>query len=311
MVHYCHDNELLVRGQYGREQYNAAQHVLKIEKNKQFNQKELSDWLANECSSFGFYRNTPKVYRRSKILEKIGVLLQPLVELGLISQTGAQHTGNGTNEFIALQFSTSGLLLALIIDSFDQERRIKNNRKIYEILKSHHSSNKSSKHQFFLALLRVYHHQNNLDDMTEIIRKALGKVAYIPIMDLMDIYEIVKISYFTDLEKANLFLQNWKTALDNLEPSVRDVFLYDIKLDYEARMGDHKDIGNGSLYEKHRFELKGNSEETALQAKCVKCNIVRNLSDKTSSVVTRNFTLPLRIKCPACNNINCLVIPSL
>lgn len=119
----------------------------------------------------------------------------------------------------------------------------------------------------------------------------------------------MEVSYFTDLVRANLFLQNWKIALESLEPSVRDVFLHDIKLEYEARMGDHKDL-DPMLYEEYRFELRGNLNETALQAKCIKCNIVQNFSDKTSNVVMRNFNRPLHIKCPACNNLNCLVIPS-
>jgi phage FluMu protein Com len=157
----------------------------------------------------------------------------------------------------------------------------------------------------------VYYHQNNLDDLTEILRRVLVKVVYIPIIDLMDVYEIVQISYFADLAKANFFLQNWNAALNNLEPSVRELVLYDIKLVYEARMGNNKDLGDPMLYEEYRFELRRNAEEAALQAKCTKCNIVLNLSDKTSKIVTRNFNRPLHIRCPECKNINCLVIPSL
>ena len=297
---------------HARKLQDILMYSLKIEKIKQFTQTELSDWLADDCNSFDFDRNTPKRYRRDKVSREIGALLQPLVELGLISQTGPKHTRNGTNEFISLQYSTSGLLLALIIDSIDLERRIENNRKIYEILHSHYSSNKSSKHQFILRMLTIYHQQDNLDDMTEIVREALEKVDYIPLSDLMDIYEIVKISYFPYFEKANLFIQNFKTALNNLEPFIKNLFLHGIKLEYEASMANYKGLGDPMLYEEYRFELKGNPEETALQARCNICDIVKNLSYMTSDLMIRNLNdKPLKIKCPSCNNVNCLVIPSL
>lgn len=286
---------------------------LHLEEDNRFNQLELSDWLVSNCNAFDFEPGTPTKNKPYKVLREMGPLLRPFVEMDLIYQIGLEPEKNGTGQFAIYRYSPPGRLLALIIDSFDLERRIEDNRKIYEILKLYHSFNKSSKHQFFITLLTVYHYQNNLDDLTGILRRILVKVAYIPVIDLMDIYEIVKISYFSNSEKAGLFLQNWKTALNKLEPSVRDVFLYDIKLEYEARMGDHKDLGDPMLYEEYRFELRGKCEETALQARCTnpQCNIVQNLSDKTSNVVTRNFNRPLEIKCPACNNLNCLVIPSL
>lgn len=286
---------------------------LNLEECNQFSQKELAVWLASNCSAFEFNPGTPTKTKPYKVLREIGPLLGPLVELGLIYQIGSEPEKNGTSEFAIWKYPAAGRLLALIIDSFNLERTIEDNRKIYEILQSHHSSNKSSNHQFFLALLAVYHQQNNLDDMTEIVRKVLENVDYIPVADLMDIYEIVRISYFTDLTKAKLFFHNWETALSILEPSARSVFLYSIKLEYEARMANHKDLGNLRLYEEYRFELRKNWEETALQAKCTntKCNIVTNLSDKTSKIVMRNFNRPLHIKCPKCSNINSLIIPSL
>ena len=180
---------------------DILRYSLKIEKNKQFNQKELSVWLADNCNSFDFDRNTPKRYKKDKISREIGMLLEPLLELGLISQSRLERERIGTNESVVLQYTTAGLLLALIIDSVELERRLKDNRKIYEILHSHYSSDKSSKHQFILRMLTIYHQQDNLDDMTEIVRLALEKVDYIPLSDLMDIYEIVKISYFPYFEK--------------------------------------------------------------------------------------------------------------
>jgi hypothetical protein len=287
--------------------------TLHLEEDSKFNQLELSDWLVSNCKAFDFEPGTPTKNKPYKVLREIGPLLGPFVEIGLIYQIGSEPEKNGTGQFAVWRYTKAGRLLALIIDSFDLERTIEDNQKIYEILQSHHSSDKSSKHQFFLALLAAHHQQNNLDDMTEIVRKVLKNVDYIPVVDLMDIYEIVRVRYFTNLTKAKLFSQNWKTALGILEPSVRSVFLYGIKLEYEERMANYKDLGDPRLYEEYRFELRKNWEETALQAKCtnIKCNIVQNLSYKTSNVVTRNFNRPLDIECSACNNLNCLVIPSL
>lgn len=174
----------------------------------------------------------------------------------------------------------------------------------------HHSSNKSSKHQFFLQLLTIYYQQDRLDDMTRIIRKALEKVDYVQITDLMDIYEIVSVTYFTDLEKARVFASNWKSALNNLDPSTKNLFLYDMKLVYEERMANHKDLGDPLLFEGYRFELREDPEETALQARCIKCDIVQNLSYKTSNLTIRSLNnKPLNIKCPNCGVDNCMVVP--
>ena len=284
---------------------------LNLEECNQFSQKELAAWLASNCSAFEFNPGTPTKTKPYKVLREIGPLLGPLVELGLIYQIGSEPEKNGTSEFAIWKYPVAGRLLALIIDSIDLEHRIQSNHKIYEILRLHHSSNKSSKHQFFLQLLTIYHQQDRLDDLTEIIRQMLERVDRIPVTDLMDIYEIVTVFYFTDLQKAKVFVSNRKNALNNLDLSAKNLFLYDIKLVYEERMANHKDLGDPSLFEGYRFELRGNPEETALQAKCIKCNIVLNLSDKTSKVVTRNFNRPLNIRCPKCNKLNCLVIPSL
>ena len=284
---------------------------LDFEEDNKFNQKELSVWLVNNSNTFEFESRTPTKTKSYKVLREIEPLLRQLIKLGLISQIGLEREKNGTNEFALLKYTAAGRLLALIINNSDLDKRIKDNHKIYDILRTYHSSNKSSGHQFLLQLLTLYHEQDRLDDLTEIVRKILERVAYVPCTDLLDIYEVVGVIYFSNLEKAKVFINNWKTAMNNLEPFLRNLFLYNIKLEYEARMADHRDLGDPILYEEYRFKLRGNSEETALQAKCIRCNIVQNLSDKTSKVVVRDFNRPLDIKCPSCNNLNCLVIPSL
>ena len=105
-----------------------------------------------------------------------------------------------------------------------------------------------------LQLLTLYHEQDRLDDLTEIVRKILERVAYVPCTDLLDIYEVVGVIYFSNLEKAKVFINNWKTAMNNLEPFLRNLFLYNIKLEYEARMADHRDLGDPILYEEYRFK---------------------------------------------------------
>jgi hypothetical protein len=82
----------------------------KVEQNIQFDQTELSNWLADNYSFFGFDRNIPKKVKRYKILEEIDLLLEPLINLGLINVT----IKNGS---IVLQYTIAGRLLALIIDS--------------------------------------------------------------------------------------------------------------------------------------------------------------------------------------------------
>ena len=283
---------------------------LNLKEDVRFSHKELSDWLVSNCNAFEFELGTPTKNKSYKVLKKIGPLLGQLVKLGLIYQVGSEPEKNGTSEFAVCRYSTQGLLLALIIDSIDREHRIQANHKIYEILRSHHSSNKSSKHQFFLQLLTIYHQQDRLDDMTEIIRKVLERVNHIPITNLTDIYEIVTVTYFTDLEKARFFVSNWKSALNNLDPSAKNLFLYDIKLVYEEWMANHKDLGDPSLFEDYRFDLRGDPEETALQARCIKCDIVQNLSYKTSNLTIRSLNdKPLDIKCPKCGVDNSMVVP--
>lgn len=283
---------------------------LHLEKDVKFNELELSTWLVKNCNVFDFEPGTPTKSKPYKVLREIGPLLGPFVEIGLIYQIGSEPEKNGTGQFAVYRYSTPGQLLALIIDSIDLVHRIQANYKIYEILQLHHSSNKSSKHQFFLQLLTIYHQLDRLDNMTEIIRKVLERVKYIPIRDLMDIYEIVSVTYFTDLEKAKVFVSNLKGALNNLDPSAKNLFLYDIKLVYEERMANHKDLGDPLLFEGYRFDLRGSPEETALQARCVKCNIVQNLSYKTSNLMIRSLNdQPLNIRCPNCDAGNSLVVP--
>jgi hypothetical protein len=281
-----------------------------IKEDDKFNEKDLSLWLVSNCKAIEYEPGTPTKNKTYKVLKEIGPSLEPLEEIGLIYQLGSEPEINGTGQFAVYKYSTSGRLLALIIDSIDSEHKIRNNHKIYEILKLHYSSNKSSKRQFYLQLLTIYHQQDRLDDMTEIIIKELEKVDYIPVRDLLDIFEIVTITYFADLDRARVFVSNWKSALNNLDPSTKNLFLYDIKLVYEERMANRKDLGDPLLFEDHRFDLRGKPEETALQARCIKCDIVQNLSYKTSNVIIRSLNdRPLDIRCPICDADNSLVVP--
>lgn len=174
-----------------------------IVEDHQFSQRELSAWLVGNCDAFEFEPHTPWKNKVYNVLMEVDQLLGPLVKLGLISPTGFVDGNDGNNKLLV--YTSSGRLLGFIIDSFDPDKRLKDNHLIFEALQSYHSSNKSTKHQFFLHLLALYHEQDRLDDLTEIVRKVFGRVAYVPYSDLMDIYEIVKVSYFTDLVKTFFF----------------------------------------------------------------------------------------------------------
>jgi hypothetical protein len=289
---------------------NILRYSLKIEKNKQINQKELSDWLAHNCSSFEFAPHTPERNKWYKVLkDKDAALgLEQLKRLGLIRQIGALE-GNGTDVFAILQYTDSGRLLALIIDNeYTAHKALK---EIYEILLLYHSSNKSSQYQFALRLLTIYYKQGRLEDLTEVVRNILERVTFVQYTDIRDIYRIIKISYFIDKVKAQVFLDNWKKAMNDLDPITRNLLLHDIKLESEARMADYEDIEEAASYEYHRFELRGNPKELALQGRCTRCSVIQNLSYNTKTFLVSLNDKPLDIKCPNCGENNCIVIPSL
>jgi hypothetical protein len=75
---------------------------LEVEENRQFDLTELSNWLADNYSFFGFDRNIPKKVKKYKILEEIDLLLEPLINLGLISKR--------KNGSVGLQYTLTGQL---------------------------------------------------------------------------------------------------------------------------------------------------------------------------------------------------------
>jgi hypothetical protein len=116
---------------------------------------------------------------------------------------------------------------------------------------------------------------------------------------------------FKDKEVSKNFLDLYRETIDELNPEVQDIVLYQLKLSTERRFEDKNNYLSKD-YEKLRFMFRADHKSIVLEGNCEKCK------QRTITVISyfeyrKRFVLaerdnPIRLDCEICNTKDSYVI---
>ena len=238
--------------------------------------------------------------------------MEYLMELQLIQAIGTQSISKGTGKTPVYTFHTTSYFLGWLIDSLipDLVRKNRAINKIYNILWLVLEMDAPSSMNRFLKLLIRKIKQNEL--FTYVVNYMIELLESGTYMrDISDL--INQTLMFGHIDPAFIDKYNalWKETLNDLEPEVKQLVMFRIKLLYEQRMGGR--VHDLAQFEKIRFSARERFDKIVLECVCLSCLSIRyemiDLIEYTIRLRYHIKGLPaLEKDCPSCNNTGSLQI---
>jgi hypothetical protein len=141
------------------------------------------------------------------------------------------------------------------------------------------------------------HDKNLFGDYVTIFQKALDS------REIIDIESFARLiqKLISPLFQQRHFVKAWEEAIGELEPQIRQLYMYEQKLAIDVKMGS-KALSKD--YEILRLELRENVEVVALEGICIACHehsaFYMKIIDYTKSLANAGKSL-LFINCPKCD----------
>lgn len=133
------------------------------------------------------------------------------------------------------------------------------------------------------------------------------------IKNMRDLFEHVVDLGFKEGETRRYFLDLWRETIEELEPEVAALILFQMKLNAERRFQNITESFTRE-YEEMHFQKRNDYERIVVEGDCVKCNFQTVIAlpyldyRKRFSLVTRDDTI--KLDCPKCGAKDSLVIPN-
>jgi hypothetical protein len=280
------------KGQDGKYTHNALlyQYILKY---PILVSKESSDSNVNRSSNFevSFWKirkwliiTLPEFKSKypsdhiSKIIpnvsRRIKGKLDDLVNLELLlSEKKIQDKGNGTTD--KYRFTIFGQLLGWIIDSTDFDNSSINryeiiNKQIFNLLHQIFKTGEYSPTIDILAsnFINNCMQRNLFGNIVNLLKNALNDEE-IPINDVSYLLHNITTCNFKEQNSKVIFTNLWDETIKGLEPKVKDLVLYNLKLSLERDIQDH--VKAYQSYEKWWFDYKSDRGIVAVECSCTNC----------------------------------------
>jgi len=111
--------------------------------------------------------------------------------------------------------------------------------------------------------------------------------------------DMVNLRFIYSPANTDLFENIWQETVNELEPEVRKLYLYEVKLGLDATMGS---VASTFEYEKLRFAIREDVEAIALEGHCAKCKRRPVIQMKIVEYYQSHASITLVLKkCPLCN----------
>lgn len=242
-----------------------------------FRDRDLARWLLDHYIEFvDRYQHRP--YNRMKepnkvenVLPRIKDLLNDLNNLDLIKFETAEQR-RGTSDIITVyRLTFAGYLIALLIEIMESEKLQPDiSTEIYNLFDTYFKEHHSSYDVLYAALFKKYIEKGLFDEFgIDILISRLNSGMEIETID--DLVHRLDLLYFDDTEKALLYADLLDAILTELDPNVKVLLFYEIKLLLEQEMATRIQVRHRD-FEQQRFELKGCTDRIVLEAKCKNCN---------------------------------------
>jgi hypothetical protein len=284
------------------------------ESNGRFRIRELARWLIQNHEKYlkeygGSHMNVSN--RIEARLDTIKAKANDLVKLLLIKnvRTAEQSKGSGVVDIFA--FTPHAYFFAWLAESFEPKNRARANKQIFKVLvdsmlKIEHDSTSST--IFYSNFYKKCEERGRFDDMVEFFREPL--IIGVPIITVHDYFNYVTGIENMYMDVSGYFLGLIDETMEELDPKVSDLAMYQIKLDYERTM--RANAKNPSSYEKTRFDCRNMHDAIVTESYCEKCHYYipvaikyheyTKLAKKASTIVLGNN------RCPNCRAVDSLII---
>jgi hypothetical protein len=289
---------------------------------KIFYDRDLASWLLDHHIEYVEryqdrpYNRTNEPNRIEYVLPRIKDLLNDLHNLELIEFEMAKQR-RGTSDVITVYRPTfAGHLIALLIEIMESEEPQPNiSIEIYNLFDSYFKEHHSSYDVLYAALFKKYMERGLFDEFgVDILIYRLNSGMEIKMID--DLVHRLDLLSFNDTEKALLYADLLDKVLKELDPNVKELLFYEIKLLIEQEMAIrvkaiHKD------FEQRRFELRECPDRIVLEAICKNCNsycvidseIIYYLRKRNFAPNTSDLSVP-KSECSECHK-GSLIVPRL
>lgn len=246
------------------------------------------------------------------LLQLIGRKIKKLIELELIHISGTQQISTATGETPVYAFHLTSYFLAWLIEnlSADSTTRTKAHNKIFDILYLMFEMNTPSSMNIFLKSLIGKIKENDLftylvDYMIELLEPGSS------IKDISDLINQTFMFRHTDPNLVDKYNGLWEKTLNELEPKVKQLVMFRIKLLYEQRMKEK--AHDLAQFELARFAARKKFDKLALESSCLCCHrIVYDLIDLIEYITKLRYHIEgystLEKDCSSCNSKGSLQI---
>jgi hypothetical protein len=234
---------------------------------------QLAGWLIdnyyeykNEMKEYP-YKNMSRNNRIEAKLEGVKSKVQSLKILDLIEEKGLIKASRGDENTMSLSFTSSGYLLAWIIEGLLDEKRQASNIQIWNVLEYNYRDRPSSFDFFAFRLTEKFKEQGLFD---ELVGDVLRDRATDPQWNINTVLELIYSLSIPDRRKVKFFYELWIQTLNELDVSQRSIVMQYIKLNLGRIIEERLEYIRG--YEELRYDLRDNPAMLAVEGKCNNCN---------------------------------------
>jgi hypothetical protein len=259
---------------------HSAQDDIGTEIDIQVSLRNMIKWLIDTLPEFKLKYSGDTSSKTVNILwRRIKRKLDNLVNLELLlSEKVKQDKGNGTTD--KYRFTIFGQLLAWIINSIDFDNNRVNatikhreeiNKQIFNLLQQIFKTGEDSATKDIVAsnFISTCMQQNLFGNIVNLLKKALNDEE-IQIDTVSDLLHNLTNCNFKDQNSKVIFTKLWDETIKGLEPKVKDLALYYLKLSLERDIQNR--VNAYQSYEKTWFDNKNDPKVVAVECSCTNTN---------------------------------------
>jgi hypothetical protein len=219
----------------------------------------------------------------------------------IMTQAGTVKEEKGTGLVPTFRFTPFGYILSQILQ-FDRSD-INVEDKLYDLFQRLLKGLEAQSWVIFTSnwIKKVYE-KGLFGHYISILRKVIdsGPIWNIRKFNLL-LLDTVNLRFSYSPTHSRLFVDIWQETMNELEPGIRKLYLYEVKLSLDATMGA---VAGTLEYEKLRFALIGDVETVVLEGHCNECK--KSAVVKDVKIVeyyqSQGHVSLVSTKCPLCNS---------
>jgi hypothetical protein len=196
----------------------------------------------------------------------------------VLNEKKKQEKGDGTTD--SYRFTIFGQLLAWIINSIDFDNNRVNatikhreviNKQIFNLLQQIFKTGEYSPTIDIVAsnFISTCLQRNLFGNIVSLLKNALNDEEIL-IDDVSDLLHNITTCNFKDQNSKVIFTKLWDETIKGLEPKVKDLVLYNLKLSLERGIQNH--VNAYQSYEKKWFDNKNDPRVVAIECSCTNTN---------------------------------------